>query len=412
MTEPIRLLHFADVHIGVENYGRIDSDTGISARVLDFLNRLDEVIGFAETNDVDIAICAGDIFQTRTPTPTYQREFAHRLRRLASLCPVVLLVGNHDQPTMLKKATSIDIYSTLDVPNVTVGKRYGIHQIETKRGPVQVATAPYPNRGRLLAEQNTGGMSITEVDALLQSQLELIINDMAAEVGARDAPRVLVGHFTVTSATWGSERQIMLGRDAVVGTGTLATPAWDYVALGHIHRHQNLTKGQEGVPPVVYAGSLERVDFGEEGDDKGFCWVELARGATTWDFVKVDARPFKTLRVDLRESDDPNIDLLAALDDVELDEHIVRLILSITPENEALLRERDLRSVLRKKAYYIASVQRQVERPARTRWEGEAPEMLTPIELLAHYLDANETPDARKKVLLDYAERLFGEGTS
>ena len=97
----------------------------------------------------------------------------------------------------------------------------------------------------------------------------------------------------------------MLGRDVSVSRSTLAAPAWDYVALGHIHRHQVLAGGRPGEPIVVYSGSLERIDFGEEKEAKGFCWVELARGATRMTFVPVHARPFITLRVDLQEADDP-----------------------------------------------------------------------------------------------------------
>ncbi len=49
--------------------------------------------------------------------------------------------------------------------------------------------------------------------------------------------------------------------------------------MGHIHKHQNLTRDREEAPPVIYSGSMERIDFGEEGDPKGFCWVELDRGS-------------------------------------------------------------------------------------------------------------------------------------
>jgi len=119
-------------------------------------------------------------------------------------------------------------------------------------------------------------------------------------VAGNERPRVLAGHFSVTGAVLGSERSVMLGRDVMVMLSTIADPAWDYVALGHIHKHHCLTLGRAGVPPVVYSGSLERIDFGEESDEKGFCWVELARGSTAWRFVPTTCRPFVTLRVDVR----------------------------------------------------------------------------------------------------------------
>jgi exonuclease SbcD len=407
MTEPIRLLHFADAHIGVENYGRLDSATGISSRVLDFLHRLDEVIDYARAHAVDIAVFAGDAFQSRNPTPTYQREFAWRVCDLAAMCPVVLLVGNHDQPAMIEKAASTEVYDTLDVPNVTLGKEYAVHRIETRRGPVQVATAPYPNRTRLLKGKALSGLSIAEVDALLEEELRhLITKELAQDVSQSDAPRVLTGHFTVSGATVGSERKIMLGRDAAVLLSALADPVWDYVALGHVHKHQNMTEGRAGAPPVVYAGSLERVDFGEEGDPKGFCWVELARGATTWEFVPVNARPFLTIRVDVRRSEDPTADVLARIARENLEGAVVRLILRTTPENAARLHEGEIRTALRA-AHHVASIQKDVERSARARLGGTSPEELTPRELLERYLAAKGTPDERAEVLLEHADKLF-----
>ena len=59
----------------------------------------------------------------------------------------------------------------------------------------------------------------------------------------------------------------MLGSDHVLLRSSVALPQFDYVALGHIHKHQVI--GQN--PHVVYSGSIQRIDFGEENDEKGFC---------------------------------------------------------------------------------------------------------------------------------------------
>ncbi|MFZ4816846.1 MAG: metallophosphoesterase family protein, partial [Phototrophicaceae bacterium] len=116
MSDPIRVLHFADTHIGMENYGKTDPETGLSSRLRDFLRRMDEMIEHTRTHGVDLVIFAGDAFKTRTPSPTYQREFAHRIIELAGLAPVVMLVGNHDVPPNYLRASSIEIYDTLRVP--------------------------------------------------------------------------------------------------------------------------------------------------------------------------------------------------------------------------------------------------------------------------------------------------------
>lgn len=404
--DKIRLLHFADLHIGTENYGRLDPKTGVSGRVLDFLQRFEELIDYGLERDVDLVIFAGDAFKTRDPNPTYQRAFARRVKRLADAgVPVVLLVGNHDLPAMVQKASSIDIFHTLSVPNVIVGRVEKVQRVETKRGPIQVATAPYPVRSRLLVREAYRGLSITALDKALQQVVTDNIEALKAELDP-EIPAVLTGHFSVSGAVWGSERAVMLGRDVVVPKSTLADPAFDYVALGHVHKHQNLTAGEAGVPPVVYAGSLERVDFGEEGQPKGFCWVELARGATTWEFVPGKARRFVTIRTDVRKDDDPTQTVLDAIARHDIAEAVVRLIIQTTPETEARLRDKDIETALRP-ANYVAALVKETERPERVRLGGAAPESLTPAELLERYLESRNIPPERAETLLAYAETIF-----
>ncbi len=400
----IRLLHFADLHVGMENYGRLDPATGVNGRVLDFLRRFDELIDYGLEREVDLVIFAGDAYKRRTPNPTYQRAFARRVKRLADAgVPVVLLVGNHDLPTMVQRASSVDIFRTLNVPNVVVGRVEDIHHIETRRGPVQVATVPYPVRQRLLAHDEYRGLSIEELDKVLEHTVTKNIEAMAAMLDP-EIPAVLTAHLTVSGATFGSERSVMIGRDAVILKSALADPAWDYVALGHVHKHQSLNDG--GYPPVVYAGSLERIDFGEEGQPKGFCWVELARGEATWEFVEVGARPFVTVRADVREALNPLMVLQQAIAAHDLHDAVVRLILRLRADQEPLVRDRDVRGLL-SDAYFVGGINRQVEREARVRLGSLAPEEMTDRELLAKYLETKNTDPERAEVLLKHAEAIF-----
>lgn len=408
MTEAIRVLHFADIHIGVESYGRTDPKTGLSSRVVDFLRRLDEMIEYARENEVDLTIFAGDAFKTRSPNPTYQREFAHRIRDLSDLAPVVLLVGNHDLPPTMLKASSIEIYETLRVPNVRVAADYEVFTVETKRGPVAIGTAPYPIRSRILEDEHTAGMTIAETDDQLQKTLHQILDDLATQADQYDMPRLLTGHFTVSGAVVGSERGIMLGRDVSVLLSAVADPRWDYVAMGHVHKHQNLTKGQKGIPPVVYSGSMERIDFGEEGDPKGFCWIELKRSKTKWEFVRLNARPFVTLSADLRTKANPTHEVVNLIKKYDLTEAVVRLDLKLSPDTELLFNETIIRDELKHaRAYYTAALRKHVEQPTRARL-GASPEGLTPMELLERYLLSKEVSLERRTELLEAAQTIVG----
>lgn len=402
MSDPIRLLHFADLHVGMENYGRLDPATGTSTRVRDFLDRLDEVIDYGLEHGADLAIFAGDAFKNRDPDPTQQREFASRIKRLADAVPTLLLVGNHDMPGMAAKASSLDIFRALDVPGVMVGHTPGGQVIETRRGPVYLAWLPYPMRNRLLSLEENRGKTLEELEAALKETVSLILRDLAQEAGAHAMPRVLAGHLSVAEAKLGSERSVMLGRDVAVTTSGLADEVWDYVALGHIHKHQALNAG--GRPPVVYSGSLERIDFGEEAEEKGFCWVELKREATQWRFVPVLARPFHTLRVDVREAEEPTAAVIAALDKTP-DGAVVRVIVRLRSSQQAGLRDRDIYAALPDAASVV--VIREADTEMRARLGNLAPEALSPIELVRAYFEARSVEPDRLAALLAEAAELF-----
>ena len=404
----IRIMHLADVHIGMENYGRLDPATGLNGRVMDFLRRLSEAVEYALDNEVDLVLFAGDAYKTRDPNSTYRREFARRIKRLADAgIPVVLLVGNHDLPAQEKRASSIDIFHTLDVPHVVVGNRDRLHLITTRQGAqIQVATVPYPVRQRLLSREEHRDKTIAELDALVQQLVSENIQALAEQADP-SIPAVLAGHFSVSDAKFGSERSVMLGRDVVVLKSVLAVPAWDYVALGHIHRHQELNAGQQ--PPIVYCGSLERIDFGEEKEAKGFVIAEVRRGHAEWAFQQVEARRFVTIRTDVRDEADPLAAVLETIAQHDVAGAIVRVIIQANPEQEGLLRDSDIRRELGE-AYFVASISKEMERTYRQRLGGEAPEELTPAELLAHYLKSKDMSPERVDLLLQHAEGIFQEG--
>jgi exonuclease SbcD len=403
MSEKIRMLHFADLHVGMENYGRIDPASGTSSRVRDFLNRLDEVINHALEHEADIVIFAGDAFKNRDPEPTQQREFAKRIKRLADEVPTLLVVGNHDMPGMAAKASSMDIFRALDVPGVIVGYKPDSRVVQTKRGPIYLAWMPYPMRNRLLVSEEHYGKSIEELEVALRTTVADILEQLAKDADEQQMPRVLAGHFTVSEAEYGSERSVMLGRDVAVFLSTLADPRWDYVALGHIHRYQSINKDK--YPAVVYSGSLERIDFGEEDERKGFCWVELARQETTFSFIPVAARPFLTIQVDVRQEEEPTEAVLKAIEGKEIEGAVVRVMIQMHSTQEVALREREVDKALSSAA--SVSIARQIEIETRARLGDMAPESLTPVQLVEQYFKATNVSEDRVKKLLDMAEELL-----
>ncbi len=404
----IHLLHFADVHLGMENYGRIDPGTGLSSRLVDFLRALDTIVDYALEHGIELAIFAGDAYKSRDPSPTHQREFARRIRRLSAAgIPTFLLVGNHDLPNAPSRAHTIEIFDTLGVDNVIVAKQPGTFRIETGGGPVQIVALPWVTRSALLARDEYKNKNLAEINAILAEKIELIIS---GEIAALDpeVPSILVAHGSVFGAQYGSERSVMLGHDVLIPRRLVTDPAWDYVALGHIHRHQVVSEQ----PPVVYSGSIERIDFGEEREDKGFVVAEVERGHTRWEFVPLAARPLVTIEVEATD-DDPTGQVLAAIAGRDVAEAVVRVIIHTTADKEPLLRGDDVRRALAG-AFHVAAVVHDVERTTRLRLGSDlAVEAMLPGEILERYLRAKQVPPERVEVLLRYAQEIFGpEATS
>ncbi len=406
MSEPIRVLHFADVHLGAENYGPSDPDSGVSGRVMDCLQRLDEMIEYARDADVDLALFAGDAFHSRSPNPTYQREFAQRALALSRLAPTVMLLGHLDRPLNASRASTLEIYDTLRVPNIWVAQAVQARLISTKRGDVVLGAVPFLSRNRLLDDAARRGLSREQQEAeaarILAEQLDALAA-RADELASGATPRLLCGHFSVSGAGPGSERDALLEQDVPLPLDLLADASWDYVALGHARRHQAL---RTEAPPVVYSGGLERIGFAEADEAKGFCWVELTRGEADWRFVEVAARNFVALRVDCRESANPTAAVLAELRRHDLTGAIVRLELRLKPESETLLKDKVVQAELRRAGvFHIAAISKDVERPLRARL-GLNAEGLTPLELLERYLDVREVEAGRREELLRLAREI------
>jgi DNA repair protein SbcD/Mre11 len=406
----VKILHFADLHIGVENYGRPDPATGLSTRLIDFLNAFDELVECALAEDVDLVLFAGDAYKSREPSQTHQREFAKRIRRLRSAgIPVFLLIGNHDLPNAVSRANALEIFQTLEIDGVYVAPKLGAYRIPTKAGDVQIVAVPWPNPSALISRDEYKNRTIDQIDKDVEALLTEAIVSIGEEQDA-GLPVILAAHIAISESRVksGSEKWMTVGHFPALLPSSLRADLFDYVALGHHHVHQELGK----LPPIVYPGSLQRVDFGEEKDDKGFILFDLdpsrPRGerVVNVEFRPVAARRFVTVDVSPR-AEDPTDEVLAAIRSAAVEDAIVRIHLALRPAQDALLRDADIRSALAG-AHHVAAIVRDVEQPARRRLAiDHEPEQLTPIEALRLYLDQKGTAESERSILLQHAERLL-----
>lgn len=376
----MKLVHTADIHIGMENYGKLDPQTGLSTRILDFLKAFDKAVNFAIEQKIDIFLFAGDAFKTRDPNPTQQREFAKRILKLAkNNIPVVLLVGNHDTPNTEAKANTLDIYSTLEIDNVHVLRKVELIKVNG----LQIIGIPWLQR--------------SEYENLAE-KLNMLYKKLDPKL-----PCITMVHATVEGATFGSERSLTVGKDLSIPLPLLQHDNVSYVALGHIHKRQVLSKN----PPVVYSGSIERVDFGEEKDDKSFEYVEIEGKIVTHKPISTNPRPFKTIKVDIKEnSTNPTEEILEEIKKTDIKDAIVKVVIDIPSDLADLIQINEIKKYLQD-AHSIAGISKNVQRVVRTKLEGFTDKEILPLDALKVYFNAKNYNQNKIKTLTDFAKELM-----
>jgi exonuclease SbcD len=410
----LRILHFADAHIDMANYGRHDPQTGLPMRVMDFLRSLDTIVDTAIQEQVDLVIFAGDAYKDRSPAPTFQREWGRRVMRLSRAgIRTLLLVGNHDLSPALGRAHALENFDTLEVPHVHVLDHPAFLGPDDLEGlPLQVIALPWVSRSGLLASQGPGGdaaaFSSGQVFEQIDKRLGELVNLWLTERADPALPIVLTAHCSVQGATYGGERTVMLGGDLVLSASLVKDPRLDYVALGHIHKSQDLNENAH--PPVIYPGSIERVDFGEAHDDKFFVIAHVDRGKTRVEWRRLpNIRRFIDRFLRLENQDGVTEQLRAALPPAdELKDAIVRLVLEYPRDWETLLDEAALREITAETFEFHLVKRPQVQ--GRIRLPGDqAIGTLGPLELLDLYWKANHTPEADSQALSALAAEILRE---
>lgn len=406
----IKILHLSDIHMGSSfSHGRLNPTTGLNTRLEDFVNTLERCIDRALAEPVDLVLFGGDAFPDATPAPYVQEKFASQFRRLVDAeIPTVLLVGNHDQHSQGQGGASLCIYRTLGVPGFVVGDRLTTHHIQTPNGPVQIITLPWLTRSTLLTRPETEGLSLADVNQLLIERLRVV---MEGEIRQLDpnVPTVLLGHLMIDNASFGAERFLAVGKGFTIPLSMLVRPCFDYVALGHVHRHQNLNPSND--PPVIYPGSIERVDFSEEKEDKGFVMIELERGKVQWEFCPLPVRSFCTINVDLSNAADPQSALLKAIEKKDIGDAVVRLIYKLRSDQLDCIDNGSLHKALCLAHNYTIQPEL-VSQLARPRLpELDASSSIAPMEALKTYLDNRADLKDIAAGMLEAAQQLLANQT-
>jgi len=406
----MKVLHVSDIHMGSGlSHGRTNPETGLNTRLEDFIKSLRTCIDRALSEPVDLVLFGGDAFPDATPAPYIQQAFASEFRRLVEAnIPTILLVGNHDQHSQGKGGASLSIYRTLGVPGFIVGDQIETHHISTPNGEVQVITLPWLTHSALLTRPETEGLSLEEVNQLLIKKLQPILEGEIRRLDP-NLPTVLLGHLMADRAQLGAERFLAVGKGFTIPMSLLTRPEFDYVALGHVHRHQNLNP--QGQPPVVYPGSIERVDFSEEKEEKGYVLLELDKGKAEWEFCPLPVRPFLTIDVDVTAKENPQQAVLDAIARKKISNAVVRLTYKLRSEQLEAINTHTLQKALSFAHRYTIypELVSQLARPRIPEFGEKV--SLDPVEALKTYLDNRDDLQDISEEMVEAAEQLLAGET-
>ncbi len=381
----VKIVHFADAHIDIAAHGKRDPRTGFPIRAADFLKALDTIIDTAVESKVDLVIFAGDAYKDRTPVPTYQREWESRIIRLSQAnIPSVLLIGNHDLSPSIGRAHALQEFETLQIPNVHVISRPSLlTPADLNDLPVQILALPWISRSNFMAVFESQGVAPGDIYRELEAHVQELIGKWLDQVDST-LPTILTAHMSIQGAKLGAERSVMLGNDIALPPSLVKDERLDYVALGHIHKAQDLNKGQQ--PPVIYPGSIEKIDFGEANDDKFFVVADIEKGNTKIEWHKLDGRRFIDRSCQLESNKDifeQIINVMGSKD--ELEDAIVRLVLEYPRDYEAMIDEQEIR-LYAEKAFEFHFIRRPVIEARLRLPDDQTISELTDLELFELYL--------------------------
>jgi exonuclease SbcD len=285
----MKILHTSDWHVGkvLKGRDRYDEHEAVLA----------SLVGTARSEDVDLVLIAGDLFETQVPSPRAQGQVIRALLALrGDGRQVVAIAGNHDNPNLLDS-----------VYRPVLGE-LGLHVLGTPKAPDSGGTLHLTTRG---GERVTVAAmpflsqryAVRAAELLLHEQAEHALDyarrtaaiiEMLTAGFTPDSVNIVTTHATFLGGRrGGGERDVQTTFEYEVPASILPSSA-HYAALGHLHRQQEIP----APCPTFYSGSPLAIDFGEEANEPGALIVTAAPGKRA-DARRVDVtggRKLRTLR--------------------------------------------------------------------------------------------------------------------
>ena len=271
----MKIIHTADWHIGQTFFGY--------DRFQEHQCFLDWLTDQITTQQIDVLLISGDIFDVANPSAQAQRQFYRFLRRVTEQNPglqIILIAGNHDSASRLE--TPIPLLEEMNIQiRGTVRKRADgtidteelIIELKDRSGKRQgwCLAVPYLRQGDYPAVESEGDPYQAGVKAMYDKLVACV-----EERRQKQEAIIAMGHLQAAGSQISegdqSERLIIGGLEGI--PSSVFPSQITYGALGHIHREQQIANRNE----IRYAGSPLPMSFAEENYRHGVILLEIDKG--------------------------------------------------------------------------------------------------------------------------------------
>lgn len=356
----MKIITFADAHIGISTYSTIDPKTNLNTRVLDSLNGIDQIINYAEENNIKYILFAGDMFKNALPSPTLVREINKRIKASAEKgIKWIIQDGNHDVSPLETAKSALDPLSTLKVENVEHTRFEKTYMIDNN---IRVLVLP---------------------TYTTQEEVENILSKYNDNIKT-----IVMGHFTSLNAKLND--WLIASNEDAIDIKIFQKPNILAVVLGHLHKHQILNTN----PLSYYCSSTIRTDFNEEHDKKGFVVLDIDNNYNvSYIFKEIKTQEFLSVKMDLVGEDDAQANVMAYLNHIKNDliDKVVRVQLTLDKENN--IDDNEILEFLKNNnVSYIANISKIFDREQLIR-NKDINEQITEEEALREYFKDNSDKD-------------------
>lgn len=291
----MRIIHTSDWHLGRRLRG-VDRTPEIEFA-------LDQLLERAETLEVDAVLIAGDLFDSPTP-PAEAEKVAYKFfsQLKAANIPAIAIAGNHDSAIRIDGLAHLLSYVGVHARGKPrKGSQGGVIKLDTASGKLCVAALPFASERRLLKAEELWDRDQLEQRQHYKEVIGYLMENLTNEF-EENSVNVVMAHLTFNGAKRAYSEVDYYTRDTYSLSEQIIPPNAQYVALGHIHKPQQISNSA----PTFYCGSLIQVDFGEADEDKGFnlITVEPNRPAHVEFYSIPCQKPLKVIRTSAAELDE------------------------------------------------------------------------------------------------------------